>query len=160
MYICIYIYIYIYIYSMTGIKGLTLLSQWSNHVQIWHVQRKQSELGYILSNFFVVLNILASRRGWSFWGVKCFEVLKKKRGSIWSERQNESMEWDSEMTQKLLFLNATLFLKLKWIEIYILIHYNFFHWQNWSKSNTRFFAYHYNSYNKLSIVNFSLPKVS
>ena len=69
------------------------------------------------------------------------------------------MEQDSEMTQKLLFLMRNLIFELKLIEIYIFIYYHFFHRQNWSKSN-RFFAYHYNGYNKLRIVNFSLPKVS
>ena len=89
-----------------------MLSQWSYRVQIWHAQRKQSELGSILSNFVVILNNLASRRGWTFWRVKFFEFLKKKRVSIRSdtqrerERERESMEWDSEMTQKIAIFEA------------------------------------------------------
>ena len=89
-----------------GANHIFKISQWSYHVQIWHTQWKQSELGSILSNFVVILNILTSREGWTF--LKFFEVLKKKRGSIRSERQRESMEWDSEMTQKSLFLKRNL----------------------------------------------------
>ena len=49
-------------YSMTGKKGPSLfLSSISDHVQIWHAQRKQSELGSILMNFLIILNIFLIR---------------------------------------------------------------------------------------------------
>ena len=93
-------------------------------------------------------------RGWNF-------------SRFWRKNEVPSGQWDRERvwsdTQKwcknCYFWWATLFLKLKWIKIFIFIHYNFFCLQNWSKSN-RFFTHHYNGYNKLSIVNFRLPKVS
>ena len=53
-------------YSMTSIKGPTLfLSSLSDRIMYKFGMHKenQSELGSILSNLFVILNILASRRG-------------------------------------------------------------------------------------------------
>ena len=149
-------------YSMTGIKGadpIFKLSQRSYLVQIWYAQRKLTELGSILSNMFVILNILASRRGWTFWGWNFSRFWRKNevpsgqrnRERVWSETQ----KW----RKNCYFWCKTLFLESKLIKIYIFTHYNFFHWQNWTKSN-RFFACHYDNYNKHSIVKFSLPKVS
>ena len=66
--------------------------------------------------FMIILNILASRKR-----LNIFEVLKKKWGSIRPGKQRVSRQWDSEMTQKLLFLKHNLIFG---IEIYIFIHYN------------------------------------
>ena len=137
-----------------------MLSQWSYRVQIGHAQRKQPELGSILMKFFIILNISASRRGWTFRGGWNFSRFWRKNKVPSGQRDRE---WVWSETQKwrknCYFWHATLFLELKWIEIYIFIHYHIFCQQHWSKSN-RFCAYHYDSYNKLNIVNVSLPKVS
>ena len=117
------------------------LSQWSCHVQMWHAQREQFELGSILSNFLEILNILASRRGWTFWGWNFSRFWRKNE--VPPGQRNR--EWVGSETQKWrknrYFWSATLFLELKLIKIYIFIHYHFLHRQNWSKSS-RFFAYH------------------
>ena len=111
-----------------------------------------------IKQFFVILNILASRRGWTFGEI--FRGFEEKT------RFHQVRETEREFGVKLrndakiaIFSGATLFLELKLIEIYIFIHYHFYHRQNWSKSS-RFFAYHFNGYNKLNIVNLRLPKIS
>ena len=69
------------------------LSQWSYRVKIWHAQRKQSELGSILSNFFVILNILASRSGWTFKGWNFSRFWRKNKvPSGQRDRERESIE--------------------------------------------------------------------
>ena len=92
-----------------GADPIFKLSQWSYRVQIWHAQRKQSELESILSNLFVILNILASRRGWTFLGWKFLRFWRKNVvPSGQRDRERECMEWNSEMMQKSLFLMCNL----------------------------------------------------
>ena len=150
------------IYSMTSIKGPTLfLSLLSDRImfKFWHVQRKHFERGSILSNFFVILNILASRRGWTFRGWKLRGFEEKTRFHHVRETEREygvRLRNDAKIA---IFDAAALFLELKWIEIYIFTSLPLFTcWQHWSKSNS-FLAYHCNGYNKLCIINFSLHKV-
>ena len=142
------------------------LSQRSYHVQIWYAQRKQSELGSILSNFVVILNILASRRGWTRrgWTFRGWNFLRFWRknevpsGQRDRERQRERERVWSE-TQKwcknCCFRSATLFLELKFTFSFITT----FSTNKIDPKVIDFFSHHYNRYNKLSIVNFSLPKV-
>ena len=135
---------------MTSINPIFKLFQWSYHVQIWHAQRKQSELGYILSDCFCNFEYIGLQKRLNIWGGG-WNFLRFWRKNEVPSGQRESMEWDSEMTHKSLFLMHNL------IFGNIFIHYNIFNQQNWSKSS-RFFAYQYDGYNKLALLTLAIPK--
>ena len=114
----------------------------------------------ILSNLLVILNILASRRGWTFFGMNFFEVLKKKRGSIRSERQREEYGVRLRNDAKIAIFEGQPYF-WNWNELKFTFPFTTtFSANKIDPKVIGFFAYHYNNYNKLSIVNFSLPKVS
>ena len=77
------------------------------HVQIWHIQRKQSELGSILNNFFEILNILVSRRGWTFrvWNFSRFRR-KNEVPSGQRERERESVSMKLRNDAKIIIFDA------------------------------------------------------
>ena len=114
-----------------GTDPIFKLSQWSYHNQIWHAQRKQSELGSILMNCFVILNILASRRNWTFffWGGSRFwrknKVPSGQRNRQWV--RSETQKWRKiflwcnlifgiEINQNFHFHSLQLFLLIKLIQ--------------------------------------------
>ena len=145
-----------------GADPIFKFSQWSYHVQIWHAQRKQSELGSILITFWIILNILVSRRGWTFLGVKFFEVLKKKQGSIRSEKQRER-EYGVRLRNdaKIAIFDAQpYFWNWNELKFTFFIHYHFFRQQNWSKSNRVFCATTTMVIINLALLTLILPKVS
>ena len=116
-----------------------------------------------IKQFVCNFEYLGLQKKLNIFGVKFFEIFFFwRKNEVPSGQKNREREYGVRLRNDAkiaIFWCITLVLELKWIEVYIFIHYHFFRRQNWSKSN-RFFAYHYNGYNKLNIVNFSLPKYS
>ena len=141
-----------------GADPIFKLSQWSYCVQIWHVQRKQSDLGSILMKVLLILNILASRRGWKkFWGYifRGFELKVHNVGIV----ANACSEL--QISSKIQYFCGT----ISFFAIVINLEFTFSFITTFSvnKNDPKvigFLRYHYNGYNKLSIINFCLPKVS
>ena len=144
-----------------GADSILKPSQWLYHVQIWHAQRKQSELGSILSNFVVILNYLGPPdRGLNILRGEIFQGLWEK---MWfhqvRETEEMSMEWDSEMTQKSLFLLSNLIFGIEINQI--------FHFHSLQlflpKIDPKVVGFLLTTRTviiKLNIVNFRFPKVS
>ena len=89
-----------------GADPIIKLSQWWYRVQIWYATKKIVWTRIHIKQFVCNFEYLGLQKRLNIFGVKFFEVLKKKHGSVRSERQRESRQWDSEMTQKLLFFVA------------------------------------------------------
>ena len=145
---------------MTGIKGPTLfLISLSDCIMfkfgiykektVWtRIHSKQFFYNFEYLGLQKRLNIF-----WGFEGKTRFHQVRKTE----SEYGSETQKWRKN---SLFFDAQPHFLELKWIEIYIFIHYNFFPPTKIDPKVIGLLHYHYNVNNKLSILNFSLLKYS